>query len=504
LELIKIDRLRPAPYNPREAVPAREQALMESLRAFGFVIPLYVLRDGTILSGHQRLRAAKRLGYEQVPIETLNLNEKASRAVNLMFNISTNDLNKGQLTEALFTQAVDVADRLKAMPDAADPFPCMHARPMSPRMIDLCGADKRPNAESSSRVAAQLMKMGVRVPAVIDKATRRIINGRWRVLAAIRNGAHAWPVVEICDEHDLLGRCLNGITMRFELRTYYGDLLRHNSFRRSRNTRHEIQPAFVYWVMGRFDHGIMDLSQPGHLQKFISTYGRHILDWGGGHGTDVELIRDAGIDAVLFEPFKIRPGTNVIDPNASRQLARDLFKRVSQGPEFNSVFLNHVLNSVPFTEDRDAILTILGELCSTGAAAYISTKTVTNGSFQYQEISTNGGSLRLDGALEPGTTLGDLTTGQPKVQKYFTVIEFRRLMSKFFRSVEAGEPKGSSCKGMLVSRNRKSILKPWHQVKAALAFEFDLPYPDGSRMGLAEQAIEAFAARRRRLGLPLE
>ena len=36
---------------------------------------------------------------------------------------------------------------------------------------------------------------------------------------------------------------------------------------------------------------------------------------------------------------------------------------------------------------------------------------------------------------------------------------------------------------------------PWERIEEALRFEFDLPYPDCSRMGLVEEAITAFKRR---------
>jgi hypothetical protein len=38
--------------------------------------------------------------------------------------------------------------------------------------------------------------------------------------------------------------------------------------------------------------------------------------------------------------------------------------------------------------------------------------------------------------------------------------------------------------------------KPLDGLRAALEFEFDLPYPDGSRMGMVSEAIAAFEARK--------
>lgn len=36
---------------------------------------------------------------------------------------------------------------------------------------------------------------------------------------------------------------------------------------------------------------------------------------------------------------------------------------------------------------------------------------------------------------------------------------------------------------------------PWERLEEALRFEFNLPYPDGSRMGLIDEAISAFRHR---------
>lgn len=36
---------------------------------------------------------------------------------------------------------------------------------------------------------------------------------------------------------------------------------------------------------------------------------------------------------------------------------------------------------------------------------------------------------------------------------------------------------------------------PWERLVEALQFEFNLPYPDGSRMGLVDDAVNAFKRR---------
>lgn len=62
-----IGDVHPYAGNPRindDAV----QAVAESLKEFGWKQPIVVDADGTVIAGHTRLKAAKRLGMEAVPV----------------------------------------------------------------------------------------------------------------------------------------------------------------------------------------------------------------------------------------------------------------------------------------------------------------------------------------------------------------------------------------------------------------------------------------------------
>ena len=69
-----IDDLRPDPANPRRISDAQLEALTKSLREYGFVQPVLARReDKTVIGGHQRLTAARRLGYKTVPVIFLDI-----------------------------------------------------------------------------------------------------------------------------------------------------------------------------------------------------------------------------------------------------------------------------------------------------------------------------------------------------------------------------------------------------------------------------------------------
>ena len=110
-----------------------------------------------------------------------------------------------------------------------------------------------------------------------------------------------------------------------------------------------------------------------------------------------------------------------------------------------------------------------------------------NGKAFHNESNSGNIAFRLE--YESGIRIGDFQE-KPKVQKYHTKKEFYDLFSQFFRKVEITEMTGNvnaKCE------NVRRIL--WERLEEALRFEFDLPYPDGSRMGLVDEAITAFKHR---------
>lgn len=62
-----VERLRPYENNPRKNDDA-VGAVTASIREFGFKVPIIVDRDGEIVAGHTRLKAAKQLGLATVPV----------------------------------------------------------------------------------------------------------------------------------------------------------------------------------------------------------------------------------------------------------------------------------------------------------------------------------------------------------------------------------------------------------------------------------------------------
>ena len=59
--------LKPDPANPRRHSKKQVRQIADSIRVFGFNVPVLIDRDGNVIAGHGRLLAAEQLGWSEVP-----------------------------------------------------------------------------------------------------------------------------------------------------------------------------------------------------------------------------------------------------------------------------------------------------------------------------------------------------------------------------------------------------------------------------------------------------
>lgn len=71
IEYRTLDEITPYENNPRQNEDA-VQSVANSIRQFGFVVPIVVNADGVIAAGHTRYEAARMMGMEEVPVVVAN------------------------------------------------------------------------------------------------------------------------------------------------------------------------------------------------------------------------------------------------------------------------------------------------------------------------------------------------------------------------------------------------------------------------------------------------
>ena len=82
-----IERVLPSPRNARSHSPAQVVEIAASIRTFGFTNPILVSETGSLIAGHGRLAAARKLGLSEVPVISLSgLTELQQRQLMLADN----------------------------------------------------------------------------------------------------------------------------------------------------------------------------------------------------------------------------------------------------------------------------------------------------------------------------------------------------------------------------------------------------------------------------------
>lgn len=99
-----IQEIRPYEKNPRKNDDAVKY-VAESIKEFGFKVPIVIDRDGVIVAGHTRFKAAKKLKMDSVPcIVADDLSEEQIKA----FRLADNKVaEKAEWDFALLTEELD-------------------------------------------------------------------------------------------------------------------------------------------------------------------------------------------------------------------------------------------------------------------------------------------------------------------------------------------------------------------------------------------------------------
>ena len=104
IQKINIEKLKAAEYNPRKDLKPEDeeyQKIKRSILEFGYVAPIIVNADMTVIGGHQRLKVLKELGYEEVECNIVDLDKTKEKALNIALNKITGEWDNLKLEELL-------------------------------------------------------------------------------------------------------------------------------------------------------------------------------------------------------------------------------------------------------------------------------------------------------------------------------------------------------------------------------------------------------------------
>ena len=84
-----INELLPADYNPRKELTPDDreyQKIKTSIETFGYVDPIIINKDKTIIGGHQRLNVLRDLGYTDIDVIEIDIDKTKEKALNVALN----------------------------------------------------------------------------------------------------------------------------------------------------------------------------------------------------------------------------------------------------------------------------------------------------------------------------------------------------------------------------------------------------------------------------------
>jgi len=99
-----ISELKPAKYNPRKDLQPNDQEyqrIKRSIEEFGYVDPVIINSDNTVIGGHQRLKVLKELGNAQIDVVQIDIPKNKEKALNVALNKISGEWDIDRLTVLL-------------------------------------------------------------------------------------------------------------------------------------------------------------------------------------------------------------------------------------------------------------------------------------------------------------------------------------------------------------------------------------------------------------------
>ena len=105
IQKMKLDDIAPANYNPRIELNENDSEydkIKNSIEQFGYVDPIiYNKRTNTIVGGHQRYTVLRDLGYEEVDVSVVDMDEQDEMALNVALNKVEGEWDKDKLKDVI-------------------------------------------------------------------------------------------------------------------------------------------------------------------------------------------------------------------------------------------------------------------------------------------------------------------------------------------------------------------------------------------------------------------
>lgn len=439
--------LRPADYNPRAITEEAVGQLVESLKSLGIIKPVVALRDGLIVAGHQRTRAAKLAGFTHTPVCFL------SKKPNVQDEIRFNQLHNGT--------DLDSGDEAAWVNPSTE-----SGYAMSPLVK---GNFRSKGAATRSELARMLTAYG-NWGGCVAAMSGEILSGASYALAV-----HA---------------------IHLPVRVYYVPADKEQAVREifsraygqydySKIKRRTFNQTFAQ--MFRLRGGARDNNSPtyGWLIPEVSKTDR-ILDFGCGQGDYVAALKKQGYDIHGLEFFRRKGGA--LDISASQKMIDVLILGLKTRGLYDVVICDYVLNSVDTQQAEDDVMACVNAFLKPGGTAFFSGRTM---SHQAQMAKASKSTQRARNAefMDTNNLSALFRAGEWFFQKFHSDEDVAGIVRKHFRDDgEFAYRKSTTGWQVMVTKGKQAP-----DIEGAVTREFNLPLPNDRTFNRHAEVLGALA-----------
>lgn len=323
--------LKPADYNPRAITSGAVEKLKTSLKLLGCVKPI-IVRNNTIVAGHQRTRALLEMGITQAPV--YRLTNDASYYDEVRFNQLHNGTDIDQAADSVIVDITDLKPGFNVIP---------------PVKITVPG---RPTGATLRHQIMDLMtKFGPWGAAVVNSEGRVFHAPQYAIACKILKKPLLVYLVEKEKEQ----------SARLMLAEEYGvfnyDSLKRNTYIQTLAQLFRLRdaPSGKQFKSPTYENLVIP-----YLKKNPKA---RVLDFGCGQGDYAKRLTAQGYSVRQLEFFRRAPGINAIDVTAVNGMVDQVISDLRTFGRYDAVVCDYVMNSVDSVQAESDVLTCLHTLC---------------------------------------------------------------------------------------------------------------------------------------------
>lgn len=437
----------PAKYNPRHLPPEAFQELQESLRQYGVVKPVVLNGDGTIIAGHQRVKAAKAIGLTTVPAMVLDtkVQKRDEIAFNMIHNMVERNVCDVQVSPRPGVEGWDLVDWGE---------------------ITVMERQKSTAARDTARLVARFGAYG---SAVADSETGQVVANQDYALAC---HDYKLPLLVWWAEPGLAAKLGEVLTRPFG--EYDSSVVMANSYQ-----QWAIQPNRE---AGRLSDQVLY-----HLVLPVLTKDTRIVDLGAGKAERITALAAKGYQADFYEPFLRKRGTRGFDMTRIVASLKGITRRVNRHGLYDIVVSDSVMNAAINDDYHEWIGTMNWALTADHGTLFFQTRSLKEGARTANSPSYTAASWFLTkDNVKVSYRMGEWTS-----IRLHTPESLHAFVSRFFGQVEIVAEAGGSLRGWA----KDPLPQPRAKVEEALREEFNMPYPQGFKHDQEGPLVAAVLAR---------